>query len=446
MPSDAREIPNQAWPPNPTPNHHRHHRLAPPPPPQVLHKSDKAEEHAAQVAAYIRAHYPKGESGIVYALARKDTERLAAALCEAGLAALHYHADMEPEARQEAHMAWSAGTVQVLCATIAFGMGISKTDVRFVIHSTLSKSIENYYQESGRCGRDGLPAKCVLCYRFSDVLRQAAVVCVEPSWRPCLTAIARYASGWAGCRRAAIQRHFGEAAGGGGPQAAAGGAGRHQAAGREPPGQDLTREGVALVKTLQGLERGSGKKHTLTQLSADHAAAAGLTRDEAEWLAGALMLQGYLSLEFGFTAYSTNCYLSPTAAGASFVDAGGRRKLVLVKPSMRSVAQATAEAAAGPSSGGAATEPGGKQQQGQQQRQQRQMRASEPKQLLQGRQQAQRGWGRARADVEGSDEAQQDGNEEEEGVVEVDEEEEDDDDEEEEEDDFIPARRKQRTR
>lgn len=79
---------------------------------------------------------------------------------------------MDPAERQWVHSQWSVGALQIITATIAFGMGINKPDVRFVIHETLSKSLENYYQESGRAGRDGRPARCLLLHRFSDIPRQ----------------------------------------------------------------------------------------------------------------------------------------------------------------------------------------------------------------------------------------------------------------------------------
>ena len=107
----------------------------------------------------------QNQSGIVYCYSQAETEKVASDLCSRGIRADCYHAQMDSNQRTRVHEKWIKKQVYVIVATIAFGMGIDKADCRFVMHHSLSKSLENFYQESGRAGRDGLPASSILFFR-----------------------------------------------------------------------------------------------------------------------------------------------------------------------------------------------------------------------------------------------------------------------------------------
>lgn len=137
--------------------------------PNLIYRVQPRVQAAQQALDVIRRH--AGQAVIVYCLSRKDTESLAQSLRAAGVKATHYHAGMEADARSRAQDAFIKEEVDVVVATVAFGMGIDRSDVRAVVHAAMPKSIEHYQQETGRAGRDGLEAECVLLYSAADGIR-----------------------------------------------------------------------------------------------------------------------------------------------------------------------------------------------------------------------------------------------------------------------------------
>jgi ATP-dependent DNA helicase RecQ len=166
-----------------------------------------------QLLQFLRER-PK-ESGIVYCMSRKSTESVAANLSGDGVKAKPYHAGLTPKERSSHQELFLRDDVRVICATIAFGMGINKPNVRFVVHYDLPKNIEGYYQETGRAGRDGLPSECVLLFSPGDAVKQTMFIDEKPNpqeqqiAREQLQQMVHYAE-CAGCRRAELLAYFGE--------------------------------------------------------------------------------------------------------------------------------------------------------------------------------------------------------------------------------------------
>jgi ATP-dependent DNA helicase RecQ len=175
-------------------------------------RKDGATDAREAVAALLRAH--EGEAAIVYRTSRAGTSSLAAWLRRGGVPALSYHAGLEPERRSAVQDAFLEGRCRVVVATVAFGMGVDKADVRLVVHADIPGSMEAYAQEIGRAGRDGLDSDCVLLYSWSDVKRRSALIRGLPPdrhevVREALRSTYRFAAS-SGCRQRALCAHFGE--------------------------------------------------------------------------------------------------------------------------------------------------------------------------------------------------------------------------------------------
>jgi ATP-dependent DNA helicase RecQ len=134
--------------------------------PNLTYRIQPRRDLLKQVQAVMGRH--QGQSGIVYVVRRKDAEELALSLANKGHRAMAYHAGLDPETRSRISADFQSERLDVIVATVAFGMGIDRSDVRYVIHAALPKGVEQYSQETGRAGRDGLPAECVLLYSGSD--------------------------------------------------------------------------------------------------------------------------------------------------------------------------------------------------------------------------------------------------------------------------------------
>ncbi|UCG17391.1 MAG: DNA helicase RecQ, partial [Phycisphaerales bacterium] len=186
--------------------------------PNLVYRVVPRTDAHAQTLDVIRRH--GGEAVIVYCLSRKDTEAMAGHLKRLGVKAEAYHAGMASDARRRIQDSFADESLDVVVATVAFGMGIDRSDVRCVVHATMPKSVEHYQQETGRAGRDGLEAECVLFYSAADVMRWEALIrrSAEEAEAPAevieaavelLQRMRRFCSP-AVCRHRALSEYFGQ--------------------------------------------------------------------------------------------------------------------------------------------------------------------------------------------------------------------------------------------
>ena len=181
-------------------------------------KKGKAKEVLDSIAAMINNSY-RNQSGIVYCLSRKNCESIAEKLREVyKIKAHHYHAGMEPQEKMLVQKNWQSGVHHVIVATIAFGMGIDKPDVRFVVHHTIPKSLEGYYQETGRAGRDGIRSGCYLYYGYQDTSALKRMIAdgdgsyeQKERQRQMLRTVIQFCENKSDCRRVQVLNYFNEA-------------------------------------------------------------------------------------------------------------------------------------------------------------------------------------------------------------------------------------------
>uniref|UniRef100_A0A669BF02 ATP-dependent DNA helicase n=1 Tax=Oreochromis niloticus TaxID=8128 RepID=A0A669BF02_ORENI len=281
---------------------------------EVRIKDSDSEASVNDIAALIKSKY-KDQSGIVYVFSQKDAELVSAELQKRDILAYPYHANMDSEDKSRVHRKWTSNKIQVVVATVAFGMGIDKPDVRFVIHHTISKSIENYYQESGRAGRDDSPADCVVFFGFADIFRISTMVVMENVGQQKLLQMVDYCQNVDRCRRSLMAVHFDEVWDDEGCNQMCDTCSQA----KDYPTVDITqhaRQVVQIVELAASMDekltplklvdawmgKGPAKHRKMIQTTT-------LSRRQAEVVIVHLLLQGYLREDFSFTPYTTYFYM-----------------------------------------------------------------------------------------------------------------------------------------
>ncbi|ORY27061.1 P-loop containing nucleoside triphosphate hydrolase protein [Naematelia encephala] len=325
----------------------------------VISKPSSSKASVEAVGSWIREHHT-GESGIIYCLSKKDAEVVAEALREWSKQSIKtgvYHAGLEDWQKEGIHKDWRSGKVNVICATIAFGLGIDKGDVRYVIHHSMSKSLEGYYQETGRAGRDGKDSDCVLFYRGQDASRLSSLVYQDADGPSKLQEMLRFAEDLRTCRKVAFAKYFSHSAhlsasawdhsetlGSSSTSSAISVCGICDNCTREPDSivtMDVTLDAWRVLKVLQvvqreqgrltiasladlvrglgggtfaviaekGKKRGAADDKARVDLDSVCGGKVELNKEDTESLLIHMLLNGYLSESYHPTAYAVNVYI-----------------------------------------------------------------------------------------------------------------------------------------